>query len=163
MISVDISDLERTINSINGDDLRRMERAALRSGAKILYDDTKRRFSSALPAAVTGAQHVGYGIRKQLYRDRLIDAVRMNTDIDELEHNAFFTVDILGSRKKGSGTFRARFFEGGTIERHDKRTGASKGAIKGLAFFDDAITNNESKIFDTIETSFINELDKKLK
>jgi len=67
-------------------------------------------------------------------------------------------VHILGSRKKDSGTFRARFFEKGTKERDGD--GHYRGSIKATNFFGDAVSQTSSKAYNAINQTFTNEVQK---
>ena len=57
----------------------------------------------------------------------------------------------MGNRKKGSGTYRTRFFEEGTVKRYQKKRNGIRlkrkkyiGRIKPTNFFNSAVTANES-------------------
>ena len=57
----------------------------------------------------------------------------------------------MGSRKKTSGTFRARFFEGGTdLRKTDKDQ--SRGSLAPKLFFSSAITATKNQVESTIDT-----------
>jgi len=65
-------------------------------------------FKQRLPAATK---------RSQNFSDRLIDAIRSSKIKNEGLGELSLKVHTMGNRKKGSGTFRARFFESGTQDR----------------------------------------------
>lgn len=48
---------------------------------------------------------------------------------------------ILGNTKSNDGTWRLRFFEGGTKERVQKTTGRKTGSISARWFFNDSTSN----------------------
>ena len=48
---------------------------------------------------------------------------------------------ILGDTKHNDGTWRLRFFEGGTKERVQKTTGRKTGSISARWFFGNSISN----------------------
>lgn len=71
------------------------------------------------------------------YNDRLIDAIR--STVFEENNEMYFKVHVMGTSKKGSGTFRARFFEKGTKERNSD--GHNRGSIQPTHFFTDAVSS----------------------
>lgn len=80
------------------------------------------------------------------YIDTLQDAV-LFTKPD----GASLVVHAMGNRKKGSGTYRTRFFEGGTKKRYQKSYNGKKlkkkrylGQIAPLHFFSDAVQAERS-------------------
>ena len=96
---------------------------------------------------------------KSKYNDTLEDAVR----IIKVKNSADTTttgVHILGVRNKNSGTFRTRFFEGGTNERFTKKSKKIKphytGRIPTKWFFKDAIADAEARLIKNLQ----NEIDK---
>ena len=155
---IDTSEVEKVINELSTKGLDRIQKVSLRSGAKRLYDDTRRNFLSSLPAA--RGNNINSSRR---YNDKLIDAVRMGVYYDSGTHEYYFKVHILGSRAKNSGTFRARFFEGGTVERINKRTGGSYGRIRPLNFFKSAVDTDRSIVISEVRNTFYNELNKIVK
>ena len=122
----------------------KVKRRALTKAGNTIRKTAKQNFKSKLPAATK---------RSDKYKDRLIDAIRFskmkNTGLGELN----LTVHTMGSNKKGSGTFRARFFEKGTQDRYTKRgytdslgrrypQGQYRGRLQPpLQFFHDAVSN----------------------
>ena len=61
-------------------------------------------------------------------------------------------INAMGSRKKGSGTYRTRFFENDTKDRYQKTYRGIKlkkkrflGHITGTHFFSNAVSQNESQ------------------
>lgn len=99
------------------------------------------------------------------YNDKLIDAVRVSKykDVDLLGE-AIAGTHIMGIRKKGSGTFRLKFFENGTKNRYIKDhkrkskngliyrvSGHSTGKIKSTNFFKSATDKVLPKAQETIE------------
>lgn len=115
---------------------------ALGTVARDYKETTKNYFKSSLPAAARSSQHG--------YKDKLIDAVRISkikVDGDTVTTK----VHVLGVRSSGSGTFRARFFEGGTQARETSKEytdslgrtykkGKPLGRIKALNYFQQAQT-----------------------
>lgn len=59
-------------------------------------------------------------------------------------------VHVMGTRSKSSGTFRTRFFEGGTKTRKTKK-GYNRGKIKALNFFSDARSATKNKVQSTLD------------
>ena len=97
--------LTKTLQELQGKDFRRMEKKAMRRGASVIKRQTVSNFKKELPAASQSSEK---------YSDRLIDAVR--STVFEENNEIYFKVHVMGTRKKDSGTFRARFFEKGTKE-----------------------------------------------
>ena len=78
----------------------------------------------------------------------MVDAVGF-TRVD----GASLTVNALGAGRPGSGAYRTRFFENGTVERfHKTRNGKplkkkkSVGNITGVHFFSDAVNANRANV-----------------
>ena len=92
-------DILRGIGWLESEAPRYFKRALTR-GAIVLKDRTRQNLQSVLPAS---SNH------NPKYNDTLQDAIR-NSKVS-IDH---VTVHILGTRNSGSGTFRTRFFEGGT-------------------------------------------------
>ena len=82
-----------------------MKKRSLNKAANHLKKDAKKLFKTKLPAATK---------RNPNYNDRLIDAVRSSKVKEKGLGELILKIHVMGNRKKGSGTFRARFFEGGT-------------------------------------------------
>lgn len=123
---------------------------ALRAGASVLKKQTRYNLSSALPKS---SEH------NPRFSDTLLDAIRNSKTEGDV-----ITVHILGTRQKGSGTYRTRFFEGGTKERYQKtyrgvplKKKRFLGRIKPLYFFSSAIVETENQIYEAMEP-VINEL-----
>lgn len=122
--SVSLIEAERT--------LPKAEKAALRKIASEARKLTKRNLLSKVPNA-----------RKpnEKYVDTLYDAPRATKIKD-----GSVVVHVMGTRSSGSGTFRARFFEGGTKDRYaTTRNGvqlkkkAYRGKIEAQNYFGSAL------------------------
>lgn len=111
---------------------------ALNKSANVLKQNTQRNLAEVLPASLTANK----------YPDALITAV-MRSKYDKKK--ASVKVHIMGNRNKSSGSFRLRFFEGGTNDRFTKK-GQKRGRITALNFFSNAIasTNTDSIIEDEL-------------
>ena len=109
------------------------------------------------------------------YNDTLADGARVTKYKESsLVGEAIAGVHILGIRKKGSGTFRLRFFENGTDKRfvkaHDRKNrnngGKHKvkdhttGRLKGKGFFKSAVASEISKAASIIEQELNKAIDK---
>lgn len=142
--TVDTTEFARMVKYFSQQDWYRVKRRALTRAGNDIRKDAKQRFKSKLPAATK---------RSDKYKDRLIDAIRFskmkNTGSGELN----LVVHTMGSNKKGSGTFRARFFEKGTNDRVTRKgytdslgrhypQGQNRGRLQPpLQFFHDAVSN----------------------
>lgn len=139
--------LSELLKDLKGKEFRRVEKKAMRRGASVIKRQTISNFKKELPAATQPSEK---------YSDRLIDAIR--STVFEEGNEVFFKVHILGSRKKDSGTFRARFFEKGTKEREGG--GHYRGSIKATNFFSNAVSQTSSKAYNAINQTFTNEVQK---
>lgn len=116
-----------TIKEIN-----KVTQSSLKRAAAVLKSNTQKKLVELLgDAAVTRGR----------YFDTLVDAARV-TKYDKRADK--IAVHIMGTRDSKSGTFRTRFFEGGTNGR--KTTGRGKvkysnGDITALRFFETAVNN----------------------
>ena len=82
------------------------------------------------------------------YNDTLVDAVGF-TKVD----GASLNINAMGNRKKGSGTYRTRFFENNTKDRYQKTYRGIKlkkkrflGHITGTHFFSNTVDNSKDYI-----------------
>lgn len=121
-----------------------VKRRALSKAGNAIKRDAKKAFKSKLPKA----SHKG-----GKFSDRLIDAIRSSKIKNQGTGELHLKVHTMGTRKSGSGTFRARFFEGGTRNRTQKpyvdslgrkyTHGRNIGRIKPLYFFNDAVSRGK--------------------
>ena len=119
-------------------ELPRAEKRALYRAAYFLRDKIRQSLVSSVPKAETHSPK---------YSDTLVDAVGF-TKVD----GASVNINAMGSRKKGSGTYRTRFFENDTKDRYQKTYRGIKlkkkrflGHITGTHFFSNAVSQNESQ------------------
>ena len=98
------------------------------SGA--LKDKIKEKVEKALPASKRKSEN-------SKYDDTLLQAVRIGRWRESGDGAEVRSVHILGSRKKGSGTYRLRFYEEGG-ERGTKGKPDWRGKIPGYHFFQEA-------------------------
>lgn len=99
------------------------------------------------------------------YNDSMIEGARVTKYKEStLVGEAVAGAHIMGLRKKGSGTFRLRFFEGGTEKRfikdHKRKSkngvsyhvkGHYTGSVKGKSFFSNAVSTEINKATSIIE------------
>ena len=94
------------------EDVRKKMKSGMRKGmnkaAIRLKNKTKKILKSSLPRA---------NKQGSKFSDKLIDGVRVTKYKELSKFGALSGVHIMGIRDKGSGTYRLRFFEGGTDER----------------------------------------------
>lgn len=128
--------------------MSRAEKSALNRGAAVLKKNIKQELQGT---------DIDLNKPNDKYNDKLIDAIRSSKVKD-----GSVVVHIMGTRKSGSGTFRLRFFEGGTKERFAKtyngkplKKKRALGHIEAHNFFSNALSTSESEIMD--------EMDKRLK
>lgn len=134
------------------EELPRAEKRALYRAAYFFRDKIRQSLSSSLPKATQV---------NPKYSDTLVDAVGF-TRVD----GASLNINAMGNRKKGSGTFRARFFEAGTKNRYQKTRNGVKlqkkkyiGKIKPTWFFHKAVNANEAqavKLMEDVISEYVN-------
>lgn len=150
--SVDTHEFDEKIARISKyEDIDKIEKKALRKGLNEIRKTAKSNLRKVLPNASK---------KSNMYDDTLISGV-MQSVINE-GHEIIGKVHVMGSRRKTSGTFRLRFFEGGTVERVKKSTGARTGSIKPLYFFQGAISSSEGAAMTAIEETWDSEIEKLL-
>ena len=125
-------------------DMPRIEKRAIYRAAYFLRDKIRESLVTAVPKATQ---------RNPKYNDTLVDAVGFSK-VD----GASTIVNAMGTRKKGSGTYRTRFFEDGTVKRyHKKRNGVRLkrkkyiGFIKPTNFFKSAVQANQNAAVQLME------------
>ena len=109
------------------------KKSGLRIGAKTILKSVQEMLMST---DINGVQNIN-----PKYSDSLFDAIRMTKIQDDGE---LIKVHILGSKKTGSGTYRLRFFEGGSKQERYAKTYKGKplkkprrtGRLKAYNFFD---------------------------
>lgn len=104
---------------------------AINIGASALKEAIKDKVKKAIPASTKRSE-------KSKYDDTLIQGVRIGRWRDEGENANIRSVHILGTRRKGSGTYRLRFYEEGS-ERGENHTRTWRGEISGYHFFQNAL------------------------
>ena len=119
----------------------RIEKRALYKAAYFLREKIRDSLVSSVPKSTT---------HNPKYIDTLVDAVGFSK-VD----GASTVINAMGNRKKGSGTYRARFFEEGTVKRYQKKRNGIKlkkkkyiGKITGTKFFASAVQANENAAVD---------------
>jgi len=125
------------------EDLPRAEKRALYRAAYTLRDKLRQALESEMPKATH---------RNPKFSDTLVDAIGFSR-VD----GASVNVNAIGIRKKGSGTYRTRFFENDTKDRYQKTYKGQKlkkkrflGHITGNHFFRNTVQSNEQLITSTI-------------
>ncbi len=124
-MTCDSAEVEQMLSFFTGDQVQEVYKKALGSVASQHKQTVKEYFTQAMPTASRPSQSG--------YKDRLIDAVRVSR-VQAHGDEVTTKVHVMGVRSPGSGTFRARFFEGGTKERTTK-AGHKRGHIEALNFF----------------------------
>lgn len=143
---VDTSSMQRMNRWFNDRDWFNVKKRALNKAGGTIKKTVKEKFKTELPAATK---------RNPNYNDRLIDAVRSSKVKEKGLGELILKIHVMGNRKKGSGTFRTRFFEGGTKMRELKpgikdslgrtyKKSRSIGRIKPLYFFRDSMSSINS-------------------
>jgi len=152
MIEIDDSEIRQMIADCSGDELKKLQTSSLRVGAKMIYSKAKSNFKSLLPASTKKGGHRSAGSTTIYFNDRLIDAIKMYVRQDR-DFEYFFVVHTMGSRSSDSGTFRARFFEQGTVPRKTGK-GYNRGQLKALNYFGSAVTSVQGAALDAVRSTF---------
>ena len=139
MINLDESGVLEMLEALSTRQIMGIQRKALRKAANVLRTDARSKLRKALPNAS----------KKGKYSDTLVSAIM--TSVKEGNEGMDAKVHIMGSRSKTSGTFRTRFFEGGTVVRQTKK-GYNRGKIKPLYFFQNAVGATKNKVESTLDT-----------
>lgn len=162
-VNIDISaeDLERVLDQLSGKEMVSAQRRALSRAGRLLYKKAQQNAASSVPK-----------VRQPntKYSDTMYEGVRMSVT-QEKDFRWYFKVHILGTRKKTSGTFRLRFFEGGTVPRKTRysytdklgRTypaGLNRGSLRATNFFASAISSSESQVVTAIQENLVEEIQK---
>lgn len=162
-VEIDIStdDLERILDNLTGSEMMKVQKRALSRAARLIYKKAQQNAVSSVPKVRQS---------NPKYSDTMYDAIRMSVYEDK-DYTWHFKVHILGSRKKTSGTFRLRFFEGGTVPRKTRysytdklgRTypaGQNRGQLRGTNFFGSAISGADSEIITALQENLVEEIKK---
>lgn len=122
-------DITPFVRKLSSKDWFNIEKRAMRKGVNKLKNDARRRFRSSLPA-----------VRKQnpKYSDKMADAIMGKTFVSG--KNVKGEVHNAGTRKKTSGTYRARFYELGSTRK-------KRGSIPGFHY----MKNTEAKLDDAMQ------------
>ena len=143
MIDVDSSQVDDLLNKLDDDDLRRgIIFKAVKAGAKVLRDNTRNYFKSAVGAA---ASHVG---TRYKYNFPMYEGIVMKGEKAYLEARVSILKD-----------FRLKFFEKGTQQRQTKK-GYNRGAMVARNFFKSATESSWGGIEAAIQKSIDNSLKK---
>lgn len=142
-ISIDVSGAIEMMEALSTKKIIGMQKKVLRKAGNVVKKDAKSKLRQALPNASK---------RNPKYSDTLLDAIKVS--VWEDSNGAYSKVHTMGSRKKTSGTFRARFFEGGTdLRKTDKDQ--SRGSLAPKLFFSSAITATKNQVESTIDTELL--------
>lgn len=141
-------EIEQIFDRLSDEAMTKFNVKAVQSAATTLKNDVRDKFLSRLPSA-DGSKRSA----ESKYSDTLLDAVRQQKNDNAMarsngQYGRTF-VHILGVRASSSGTYRARFFENGTVERETKKdyvdklgrkypAGQKRGKIKPLNYLKDA-------------------------
>lgn len=134
--------------------LPKAEKRALYRAAYFLRDKIRQSLISNVPKATQ---------KNPKYNDTLVDAVGF-TPVD----GASLTVNAMGTRKTGSGTYRTRFFEEGTRDRYQKTHNGIKlkrkkfiGKLQPTHFFKSAVEANQSaavKLMEDVISEYVQKI-----
>lgn len=160
--------IENTFDSfmnLTATEMNKAVRRALRSGAKELQKQTKSNMTASMK---TRNNTHWYDGKIVVYDDKIEDAVRISKIDGTFGNDLSIKVHVMGTRKSGSGTYRARFLEKGTRERFAKhmrnknhnlvalQKPKSLGRINGKWFF----KNAQSTVMPNLPSIYMAEIDK---
>ena len=159
-LRVDPTELSWVLDKLTGKELVQAQKRTLARAGRLLYKQTQQNASSVPKVRVANPK----------YSDTMYDGIRMSVQ-DDGDFRYWVKVHILGNRKKTSGTFRLRFFEGGTVPRKTRysysdslgRTypaGLSRGQLRAYNFFSTAISMKEREVVESIKNNFLEEVAK---
>lgn len=153
MNSVKIEEnITRTLQNLTKKtNLDKVEKAVVNKGLSLIKKQTKTNLRAVLPNAFR---------KSPLYVDTMADAIRSSVEVHQ--YGVLGKAHVMGKKSTGSGTFRLRFFEGGTVERI-KKNGAKSGRIEPLNFFANAVSQTSGELDSVMQTEFDKQIDKILK
>lgn len=164
-LECDVEEVFNKFINLTAEEMQKATKRALVAGAKELQRKTKENLSGTIKNRNNEHWYDGKLI---VYNDRIDDAVRRGKVVDDAGEELSTSVHIMGTRKTGSGTYRARFLEKGTRQRFAKhyrdRNGQLKtykkprylGSIKGRWFF----RNAQQSVFPNLPSIYLKEIDK---
>lgn len=159
-VSFDINSdqLEEVLDKLSGKEMMQAQKRALSRAGRLLFKAAKQNVASKVPNS-----------RKPnpKYTDTLYDGVRMS--VFQEDYIWYFKVHILGTRKKTSGTYRLRFFEGGTEPRKTRHAytdklgrrypvGQNRGRLRAYNFFSSAVSTTQTEVVTAIEENLMQEI-----
>lgn len=141
----DTNSWDRLVEQLGGENAQRAERSMIRAAAQRLYKQTEANIHSSFPNSTRP---------NPKYNDTIADGLRMSITKNN-EYETVAKVHVMGSRDKGSQTYKLRFFEGGTKVR---TKGHDRGQISAMNFFRNAI----NQVNGEVESIMLEELEKYL-
>ena len=148
-ITENISDI---INKLRKEaNIEKIEKSVVNKGLSLIKKQTKTNLRASFPAAFR---------RSPLYIDTMSEGVRSSLDVHA--YGVLGKVHVMGKKSAGSGTFRLRFFEGGTKDRY-RKNGAFSGHIDPMHFFSDAVSQTEGQVDTEMEKEFDKQIYKIIK
>ena len=148
-------------------EILKARRTGMNKAVRTIKNTTRKLIKSLFPNATKETN--------SKYSDTIIEGARVSKYRESsLVGEAVAGVHVMGLRKKGSGTFRLRFFEGGTdkrftkdYKRKNKKNGGMHhvkghytGSIKGKGFFSSAVNSELGKAGSIIEAELIKAIEK---
>lgn len=153
-------DWENKLTEIAPKEIDKAIRKGMRKGLQTHRKQVIQNLKTSLPKAVK---------RNPMYNDRLVDAVKIRAKNDRDAESGVIIgkIHVMGTQKKGSGTYRTRFFEGGTKDRYQKtykgRPLKKKryiGKIGPLGFFQSGAANVQGTVSSEISKELISTIDR---
>lgn len=110
-LECDILEVFDKFSSLAKGEMIKSMKSAIKAGAQQLKKET---LSNARAGIKT------YNNLPGKYIDSILDAVRVSRLVDEYDEDLYQKVHVMGTRKKGSQTYKFRFLEGGTKDRYQR-------------------------------------------
>lgn len=152
-VTITHDDIDITLKTMKNE-MPWVERSMLFGGAHIVKDKAREQLVKMLPNATK---------QSTKYSDTLVDAIRVGA-ID----GGTITIHTMGNGAKDSGTYRTRFFEGGTKPRYQKTRNGVKlkkkksiGKISPLGFFGTAVQTSQGQAFQRMQEILDNYINSK--
>ena len=132
----------QTLQRFTAKDWFGIEKRAMRKGMNMVKSEGRKRFKRTLPKATS---------RNPKYSDRMIDAILGKVKVQD-NQTTYFEVHNAGTRKKSSGTYRARFFEKGTkIRTKGHYRGRIQDKYSYMRGLDSVLPKAMNKVSDSLD------------
>lgn len=149
---MDVTQTIEAFGRLKGKDFISAEKKALKSAGKIFVKEGQKQMKQEVKNVT---------VQNPKYNDKLISALRYSTKMDAANEQVLLTYHTMGTRKPGSGTFRAKWISAGTKDRETK-SGKSTGKIEQgkYNYFKNSTATAKEHALNTLRTKFLDNLNK---